>query len=403
MSDNPQVVVAGHICVDLIPRLDTLSGGLETLLRPGKLIEIGPAVVSTGGAVSNTGLALHRLGVMTKLMGKIGDDLFGTAILDYLGSHDDALATGMIVGKGESSSYTIVISPPGLDRMFLHCPGTNDTFGAEDVDLDELEGARIFHFGYPPLMRRMYVDGGVGLASLMSKVKVRGLTTSLDTAYPDPDSEAGMVDWVGLLERVLPHVDFFLPSIDEILFALDRPRHDSMIEPSTGEFKTTIDSRLMADLARRLIDMGVAVAVLKLGSQGLYVRTCSNRERLISSGASPVDTTNWIGRELIAPCFKANLVGAAGAGDCAIAGFLAGVLKGLAIEDVMTTAAAVGAFNVESLDTTSGVPDWDTVQARVRGGWERCPVDLSLPDWQWDTDRAVWLGPNDREFQPGRH
>jgi len=83
-------------------------------------------------------------------MGKVGDDILGRAILDFLRRHDPRLADGMIVAAGEPSSYTIVISPPGVDRMFLHCPGANDTFGAADVAYDRLGSARLFHFGYPP-------------------------------------------------------------------------------------------------------------------------------------------------------------------------------------------------------------------------------------------------------------
>ena len=48
---------------------------------PGRLLQIGPATFSTGGPVSNTGLALHRLGIATRLMGKVGDDLLGQAAL----------------------------------------------------------------------------------------------------------------------------------------------------------------------------------------------------------------------------------------------------------------------------------------------------------------------------------
>jgi sugar/nucleoside kinase (ribokinase family) len=330
-------------------------------------------------------------------MGKVGDDLFGKAILDVLRRHDDTLVAGMIIGEGESSSYTVVISPPGTDRMFLHYTGTNDTFGLNDIDMGKLEGARIFHFGYPPIMRRMYADGGVELATLMERVKAKGLTTSLDVTYPDPDSESGRVDWTSLLKRVLPQVDLFLPSLDEILFMLDRPQHDAMREAVAGELAASVDAGLMATLAERLLDMELAIAGLKLGNHGLYARTSSDTERLKSMGAgAPRDADTWVDRELLVPCFKANVVTTAGAGDCTIAGFLAGLLKGLSIEEAMNSAVAVGAFNVESPDATSGVPEWDTVEARVKRGWERLPLALSLDGWEWDEVRSIWLGPNDR-------
>src|SRR5690554_4573304 len=119
-----EVVVAGHICLDVIPQFGERASG-ETFLTPGSLITVGPAITSTGGPVSNTGLALHRLGVPARLINKVGDDLFGQAILDLLRADDPELARGMIVEHSESTSYTVVISPPGVDRVFLHSPGAN--------------------------------------------------------------------------------------------------------------------------------------------------------------------------------------------------------------------------------------------------------------------------------------
>jgi sugar/nucleoside kinase (ribokinase family) len=169
-----EVVVAGHICIDIIPTLPDRGAGKSALPAPGELMHVGPAPSATGGVVSNTGLALHRLGVRTRLMGKVGDDLFGRAILDVLRSHDEHLTEGMIVDPDVQSSYTIVISPPGQDRSFLHCAGANDTFGADDLDVRQLAGARIFHFGYPPLMLRMHSDGGMELAELMRRARGHG-------------------------------------------------------------------------------------------------------------------------------------------------------------------------------------------------------------------------------------
>jgi len=389
------IVVAGHICVDVLPVFAEHTTTLDTLFIPGTLVEVGPAIVTAGGAVSNTGLALHRLGVPTRLMGKVGTDLFGDALLGILRAHDEALARGMIVGQDKATSYTIVISPPGVDRIFLHCSGANDSFTADDVDMSETAGARMFHFGYPPLMRRMYLDRGTELATLMQRAKAVGLTTSLDMAFPDPNSEAGRIDWAEILTRVLPYVDLCLPSFDELLFMLDRPRFDALRD--RDKQTAVIDGVLLGTLAERLLDMGVAMAVLKLGDQGLYLRTTSSAERLTTTGIKALPrNTGWLGRELLAPCFKVQIAGTTGAGDCTIAGFLAGLLKGLDIEDVMAGAVAVGACSVESPDATGGVPDWDTVQRRVKSGWARHDITLPLHGWHWEARKSIWIGPHDQ-------
>jgi sugar/nucleoside kinase (ribokinase family) len=396
---SAEVTVAGHICLDVIPAIRAVSGGLAELLIPGKLIDVGPAVTATGGAVSNTGLALHRLGISTRLMGKVGDDLFGRAILDYLSQSGEGLETGMIVSSGEQSSYTIVISPPDVDRVFLHCPGANDTFAASDVSLDEVAQTGLFHFGYPPLMKRMYENEGEELRQLLASIKELGLTVTLDMAKPDPGSPAGRLDWVRLLQQVLPHVDVFFPSFEEILFMLDRSEYQRLqaLQPG-GDIVGFAEPSLLAKLADRLLAMGTAAVVIKLGEHGLYVRTSSSEERWVRAGrfAPRHPGEGWRDRELLAPVFQVEAAGTTGAGDCAIAGFINAMVKGFTLEDTINAAVAVGACNVEQSDATSGIPSWDYVQSRLSLGWARREVRLALTGWTFDSESGIWIGQNDR-------
>jgi sugar/nucleoside kinase (ribokinase family) len=391
------VVVAGHICLDIIPSLADVPGRPGELFAPGTLVKVGPAVVATGGAVPNTGLALHRLGVATRLMGKVGDDLFGRAILDLLKRHDAALAEDMIVATGEHSSYSIVINPRGLDRTFLHCPGANDTFRAEDLPAERVGDARIFHFGYPPLMRRMYADGGAGLAHMLGAVRQRGVAVSLDMSRPDLASEAGLADWPSLLRRTLPQVDLFLPSLDETLLMLDRERFLRM-EQAAGAagIVSLADADLLRQLADQLLELGAAVVALKLGDQGLYVRTTARNARLAAIGGGlGLAAAGWCGRELLAPCFEVAVAGTTGAGDCTIAGFLAGLLRGLGPEETLRAAVAVGACSVEAADANSGVPAWPAVERRLASGWRQREVRMALPGWTLDAEHGLWRGPAD--------
>ncbi len=367
-GNTPDVIVAGHVCLDIIPSFTTAEASLDEVLVPGKLIDMGQAVVSTGGPVSNTGLALHRLGLPVGLMGKVGDDIFGRAILELF-SAQGASVDDMIVAAGEASSYTVVLSPPGIDRMFLHCPGANDTYCAADLDVSKLSG-RLLHFGYPPLMERMYADGGDELASLLSAVRGKGLTVSVDMARPDPASAAGQADWRAILGKALPQVDIFAPSIDETLFMLDRAKFDQL--EATGDLIGNVDAATIADTAGELLDMGVAVAALKLGDRGLYLRTTDDAGRLADTGRCQLgELDGWLGSELYGPCFLAKVVGTTGSGDCTVAGLLTGILRGFTAEQAHQAGLAVGACNVEAPDATSGVPAWSKVEARLAAGWNR--------------------------------
>lgn len=379
------ITVAGHICLDIIP---AMSGNASEALTPGMLVRVGPARFSTGGTVANVGLALHRLGVRPRLIGKVGDDLFGRAVLDILGSADPELAAGMVYAAGEPTSYSVVISAAGSDRIFLHCPGVNDTFGAADLVDVMLDGARILHFGYPPLMRRMYLDDGRELAELLRLAKGQGVTTSLDMARPDPQSEAGRADWPSILRRVLPFVDLFLPSAEELLFMLDRPRFDA---------GARLDTPLLTELATRCLNMGAAMVGLKLGDQGLYLRTTADMARLDAMGRSrPAKLDAWRGRELLAPCFEAAVAGTTGAGDATIAGLLMALLAGETPEDALLDAVGVGACSVEAVDATSGIPSWEAVHERIRAGWPQARGTImrngDSGGWRWDERARLWHG-----------
>jgi sugar/nucleoside kinase (ribokinase family) len=384
--NTPSVVIVGHVCLDIIPRWDGAQREMHKAITPGAMLNIGPADLALGGAVLNTGIALHRLGARTRLVGKVGDDPFGHLVRELLDDIDPALHDGMVVARGENTSYTIVISPPNTDRTFLHHSGANDRFGSADIVPDQLAGARLMHFGYPPLMRRIYSDGGRELSHIFRLAKSMGLTTSLDMTQIDRRSDAARVNWPALLATVLPHVDVFLPSIDEIRFMLgDESAADA---GACGEDLHRISSRLL--------EMGSAIIALKLGDEGLYLRSTPDRKRLASmGGCAPPDWQAWAGRQIIAPCFAVDVAGTTGAGDCTIAGFLGGLLRGLGPEETVTAAVATGACCVEAADATSGVPDWETLQRRIAAGWPRKATGLLLPGWQWDASRTIGHGPAD--------
>jgi sugar/nucleoside kinase (ribokinase family) len=369
------IVVAGHICLDLIPGITARRESIAQLLLPGKLLNVGPVVTATGGAVANTGLALHKLGVPVRLVGKVGTDAFGGVIQSIVRSQGPGLDRFMVEDPASDTSYTVVISPPGIDRVFLHHPGANDTFAASDVTDVHLRGASLFHLGYPPIMRRLYDDGGDQLARLFRKAKDAGLVTSLDMSMPDPDSDAGRVDWKALLSRVLPHVDFFMPSFDELAFMLG------------------IDASLahgpLQEMADWVIEQGAAGAIFKLGDQGAYLRTSTDPKRLLPLGST------WAGRELLTTCYEVDLVGATGSGDCTIAGMLAAIHAGSTPEHALAFAAAVGACNVEAPDATSGIRSREKTLERMASGWKKRPSALPVAGWRLQRQTGIWSGPQD--------
>lgn len=378
-----RAVVAGHICLDIIPHFEH-----PVSLEPGRLYEVGSPTIATGGAVSNTGMTMHLLGQPVTLMGKIGDDSFGKSVLDVVRARAPELLSGMAQSPAVATSYSVVVNIPGTDRIFFHCPGANASYSSADVNWPLVTDAHLFHFGYPSFMAAMYADDGRELLAMYARVKELGVTTSLDPGMPDPAGPAGKVNWRGVLKRLLPSVDVFMPSADELLYMIDPSRFGKGDELSGGE---------LVELGEQMLAMGAAVAAVKLGKRGMYIRS-AGKARLETMGAGqPADLDAWADRELWFPIFRESCFrGATGAGDASIAAFLTAMLRGLSLSDAGTFAAAVGACNVEAPDSLSGIQSWDATMARIAAGWAKQP--LPALDAGWSLDAAgIGHGPADRQ------
>ncbi len=386
-------VVAGHVCLDVIPQFhDTGARTMDAVIAPGKLVNVGAALLATGGAVSNTGLVLLKLGARTALMGKIGDDLFGSCVRARFTEWGAEAARAMTVVAGEASSYTVVLSPPGIDRVFLHHPGANDTFCAQDINYDVVAQARLFHLGYPPLMRGLYLNGGSELIEIYRRVKALGVTTSLDLSLPDPGSESGQVDWRSVLTGVLPYVDLAPFSAEEVMYMLDRPCFDELKRRAGhGDPLAVYTTGDIERLGRALLALGARVAAVKCGIRGIFLFT-ADAARIAGMGrATPPDTQAWANRALWEEPFLVERVASAtGSGDCAIAGFLAAFLRGCNPEQALRTACCAGGQNVQVLDAVSGIHSWEETQA-LTPDWPK-RRQAGGTGWTYDEAERVWRG-----------
>ena len=368
-----KAIAAGHICVDITPSFQGKKvHSVGELLLPGKLINVGAATVSTGGSVANTGLAMKKLGADVSLMGKVGEDAFGKVILNVAAGY--GAEGGMIVDPTSATSYSVVLAMPGVDRIFLHCTGANDTFCADDIPEEALKEASLFHFGYPPLMAQMYRDGGDGLLKVLQKAKQAGCVTSLDMAAVDPESEAGQEDWKQILEKILPWVDIFVPSVEELCFMLDREHYEAWNKrASGGDLTECLDlEKDVVPLADRLMQMGPGIIMIKCGVPGLYYRTTGADTFDELAEKLGLQTDEWAGREGFEKSFVPDQVlSGTGCGDTSIAAFLTSIMRGYSLEKSVALAAATGACCVASYDALGGLKSLDELERRIAAGWEK--------------------------------
>lgn len=368
-----KVIAAGHICLDITP---VFEGGpadsVEQLLSPGKLIRTGKADVHTGGSVANTGLAMKLLGADVSLMGKIGKDEFGDMIRKMLKEYD--ADEGMLTAEGESTSYSVILAIPGIDRIVLHNPGANDTFCAEDIPEQALKNCTLFHFGYPTLMKRMYENEGEELLRILKKAKEAGAATSLDFALVNKDTDAGKADWELILEKIMPYVDFFLPSVEELCFMLDKDRLALWQKRAKDRDLTDVldIKKDVTPLAEQCISFGAKVVLIKCGAPGMYYRTANYSVLSKISAGLGLDISGWHGKEGFERSYAPERVlSAIGAGDASIAAFLASMLKGYSLEDTVHLAAAAGASCVAAYDALSGLKPLGELEEKIKAGWKK--------------------------------
>jgi sugar/nucleoside kinase (ribokinase family) len=163
-------------------------------------------------------------------------------------------------------------------------------------------------------------------------------------------------------------------------------------DSGVDERKQSLDAALPR-LAERALNEGARLVMIKAGASGIYLRAGAQPVR----GRGAPESGVWAARELWAPALTPDIIVTAnGAGDSAVAGFLAALLRNESPELALTMACAAGACCCEKADATSGVRSWDETLARLRAGWQRVDRTPALPGWRWDEAADLWRGPHDR-------
>jgi sugar/nucleoside kinase (ribokinase family) len=198
-------------------------------------------------------------------------------------------------------------------------------------------------------------------------MKARGIATSLDFAAIDPSSEAGAANWRRILEQVLPYVDFFVPSFEELCFMLDRDRYERLASAG-GDMTESLDmERDVKPLAEELLKLGCKVVLIKCGTSGMYCRTAAGEVLAHIGTRLDLDGKTWSDREVVQPIIPVEpVLSSAGAGDTSIAAFLAALLRGDTPEKCTALAAAEGACCVTAYDSLSGLKPLDELEQMLK-------------------------------------
>ena len=223
-------------------------------------------------------------------------------------------------------------------------------------------------------MKRLYTNNGQELTKIFQAVSSAGVVTSLDLAAVDPTSLAGKADWQTILSDTLPFVDIFAPSVEELLFMLDREKYEQFIQDAHGRDLTTIVrvQRDVKPLAEKALQMGAGIAMIKCGEPGIYFKTADADKISLLEDKLGFSLAGWSNREgFEASYVPKHVVSATGAGDVTIAAFLTSLLSEYSLETCLKYATASGACCVEAYDSLSGLKSLKEIQEKIDAGWEK--------------------------------
>jgi len=288
--------------------LDIAGRPVEAIPEGGNVAFIEEIRMNPAGTAAGAVMNAAKLGISCATVACLGDDEKGDFILDVY--HRLGIDCSMVQRTSAAlTSATILTIRPNGDRPALHCRGASDHLFVEGDRFDEVCDARFLHHGGTGLLNAMDQEQS---AKLLAHAKKKGLTTTFDLIAPNDRT-------IRLLQDLLPHVDYFMPSLEEAAFLCGR--NDPV------------------EAARCFRDMGAGACILKSGADGSFVATADSQFRV--------------------PAFKVEVSDTTGCGDAYCGGFIAGLAMGYDLEEACRLGTATSGLVATALGSDAGVIDLD--------------------------------------------
>jgi len=299
MRAFPEVLCAGIVVADHV------GTPIDHLPVAGELVMADRLLLTIGGCAANVAVDLAKMEVAAGVVGRIGDDVFGRIVADMLAAaRVDVSALG--VSPGADTSQTLIVNVVGQDRRFIHTFGANAEFRAADIPPELAAHCRVLYLGGYLVMPKITQDE---LIPVFAGARAAGGRVVLDVVVPGP------ANYLPHLERLLPHVDVFMPN-------------DHEAELICGE-------RDPLRQAERFRQLGAGTVIVTQGGAGAVLVSPKTRLR---SGA-----------------FAMPFVDGSGGGDAFAAGYICGMLRDEDEAGCLRIASALGASCVRAVGTTTGV------------------------------------------------
>ncbi|MBV8587380.1 MAG: carbohydrate kinase family protein [Verrucomicrobia bacterium] len=284
---------------------DTFCGPVVGLPRPGELVAVDTIITRAGGCAANVAIDLGKQGVAVDLVGCIGQDPAGGAVIKQLQAAQ--VDCNQIIYTSEyPTSETVILLVQGEDRRYLHTFGANRAFTVNQIDRKWLARLRVFYLGglfaLPGIITEDLID-------LLAFCRDREIVTVLDVVLSTGfNRQAEMI-------KLLPHVDWFLPNDTEAALL-------------TGE----TDPRKAIRIFREWDAHNLIVTAGEKGAIAVYGDECWRCDAYPGATIDP-----------------------SGAGDAFASGLITGLVNDWEFPRTFTFASVLGASATWAVGTTAGV------------------------------------------------
>jgi 5-dehydro-2-deoxygluconokinase len=305
------VLTMGRIGVDIYPLQSGVS--LREVESFGKYL---------GGSPTNVAVAAARYGRDSAVITRTGHDPFGEFLHDALRGFgvDDRYVTA-VEGLPTPVAFCEIFPPDDFPLYFYRFPKAPDLeIHADDLDYDAIRVAKVFWVTVTGLSQEP--SRTATLAALEARGK-QGITV-LDLDYR-PMFWSSREEAREQVRRALPHVTVALGNLDEC--------------------ETAVGTREPRECARRLLDLGLDLAVVKQGPKGVLAE---NRTTSVEVPPAPVDVVNGLG-----------------AGDAFGGALCHGLLADWDLERKMRFCNAAGAIVAGRLACADAMPDAAEVEDKL--------------------------------------
>jgi 5-dehydro-2-deoxygluconokinase len=298
------VLTVGRVGVDIYPL--QVGVGLEDVETFGKFL---------GGSPTNVAVAAARYGLRAGVVTRTGADPFGAYVRRALREFGvDDRQVGVVDGLPTPVTFCEIFPPDRFPLYFYRTPTAPDLqVRAGELDLDAIADAKVFWLTGTGLCQEP--SRGAHRAAL--RARRRRQHTVLDLDYrPMFWPSAG--DATAALAEVLPDVTVAVGNLDEV--------------------EVAVGTRDPERAARALLDRGPALAVVKMGGDGVYASTGGEAAHAVQL---PVQVLNGLG-----------------AGDAFGGALCLGLLRGWPLGRTIAFANAAGAIVASRLACADAMPDY---------------------------------------------